>query len=119
MRYNKEAKITLSVDDLASPKQIRMQDTQSITEIVLIKEARVNTETIPALTTDYVLSLGQVVTPKWLYLLGDKTFSAKINDGPSLSFSPNKPNELWCAFTSVKISTGSEAVNLTWGIGGE
>lgn len=123
MRYSKDAKITLSVDDLTAPKQIRFQEQQSIVDTTNISECKVNDEVIPKGSTDYSLPFGQIATAKWLYLVGDKPFTYKLNNSIALTAVPGLPIEMWTEITSVKITTPNGTddtdVSLNWAIGGE
>jgi hypothetical protein len=122
MRYSKEAKITLSVDDLTSPKQIRFQEVQSTVDTTLISEAKINDEVIPKASVDYELPFGKVATAKWLYMVGDNPFSYKLNNSVALTAVPGMPIEMWTEITSIKITTPGVAdspdVTINWAIGG-
>lgn len=122
MRFYRKALIVLSKDESLYPKQIRFQDDREYTEqgtTSLIKEGGSNTVVYPAASTDVDIPMGQVQLGKYFYLLSDRDFSLKINNGSAITVIGGRVCEMWCAFTSLKVSTGSEAIELTYCVAGE
>lgn len=122
MRFYRKALIVLSKDESIYPKQIRFQDDREATEqgaTALIKEGGSSTTVFPIGATDVELPMGQVQAGKYFYLLSDKDFQLKINNGSAITVYGGRVCEMWCVFTSLKISTTTEPVELTYAIAGE
>jgi hypothetical protein len=125
MRFHRQASIVISEDDSTTPKDVRFKvDSEETTDTgatATLKDAMSHTVSVPAGAVDFLLPLPQVTTGKYLYLRANAAWKLKLNGMTAdLDMLANKINELWCDFTTVKISNpGLAALRLTWAIGGD
>lgn len=124
MRFYRNCSITISEDDSSTPKDLRFkvegEETTDTGTSATLKDATSGVVTIPATTVDFLLPLPQITTGKYLYLRGTTAFKLKLNAmSADLDIGANKPCEIWCDFTTVKITSGVAALRLTWAIGGD
>lgn len=122
MRFHRKATIVLSEDDVTSPKQLRFSEdleTLDNAATAILKDGGGQTIGIAASQTDFALPMPQITTGKYLYLYADKAFTLKLNGG-TYAMIAKKANELWCDYASAPlISTGADAIRLTFAIAGD
>ena len=127
MRFHRKATIVLSEDDVTSPKKLRFsEDLETIDNgsAAVLKDGGGSTITVPLNTTDFPIPMPQITTGKYLYLYADKAFTLKLHGagGPTRAMLQQKANEFWFDFlpaTPPLITTGGEAVRLTYAVAGD
>lgn len=126
MRFSRKCQIVLSEDDVTQPLRLRFaEDLETLDNgtAAILKDGGGTTITVPANTTDFELPMPQIVTGKWLYLYsGDKPFTLKLHGsaGPTMTMREKKASEFWHDYTQAPlITTGADAVRLTYAIAGD
>ena len=121
MKLEIKTDIIMSEDEVTSPKDIRFRVDKTTTEqaSALIVNGNSWSEKVPANTTDYTLSLGQITQGHWFYLYADADFDLKINGGAAIRVNGSRPFHAWLQFTDLKVSEVNGAdLRLTWAVGG-
>ena len=117
MRLLEKTLITLSEDALSEPKQIRLSEDSESIELSLAKECLVRTEVFPV--GSHVINLGNITSPKWLFIKPSADISVSLNGNPNLIFRGGKISKLWVTLTTVQISVLTASVTVTIALAGE
>ena len=101
MRISTSLVMTLSNDVSTTPKSVRFSELLSDIDITSLTESVTRDESWPIGTS--VINMSSIAAGKFIYFKADQASTLIIN-GVSVNILANKPNILWCSFTSVSLT---------------
>jgi len=121
MRYSLTSSVVLSEDTSSTPsKKIYEDDSRTIVDTTTFTEGASGFTTYAPSAADVAVPLGGIVAGKWIYLIGDASFSFKVSGGAALTVPADRPCQLFVDFTALTISNPSagSSVSVSWAIAG-